>query len=915
MAFISHPTHADQNLNGHALLDAVERNMLIDRAEAERLLQLSATDAIVQNSQSLQSYYHNLLAYHQIMNGALAMALENIQQAKDFANASDNQDQLGDAFRREGFVYDQLGQYPKALEVFIRSMNIFRAIDSPKVTLSLDGLINIYESLDQYDKQAEYSWISLEEALKHKNTQAVASAHHNLGLVFLSRKEYEQARYHFEQELDAHNQSESPFLVTNYYGFARLELAEGRLEEAAQYIEKAKAFIDAINFTYALPDILFVESDIRLAQGQRELATQLLNRAAFLSEQIKSTDKHITALEKLAAVYEQGGEFQKSLAAFKKKTKIADEAQLAKERQLLTINQARLDLETKNRQIEQLQLEQKISSQQLQLQVLLLTSAVITMTILVVFTVRLQRQKKALRKTSAELQRATDAKSSFVARMSHEIRTPINAIIGLTKLSLRSSEDQQQATNLKQIEDSSQTLLGLVNDILDFSKIEAGKMTLESKPFSLDDVIESSMRMIGLKAHEKGVELSRFISPDVPLRIRGDALRLQQVLNNLLSNAIKFTDEGSISVVVNRLFNENSLVLRFEVKDTGTGMSSTQKERLFSAFSQADESITRRYGGTGLGLSISKQLVELMGGQIGVESVPSQGSVFYFTITTQKVDEPKLRSFNASNDKLRVLVIDHDPATCELCEQTFNRMDLTVTIANDGMSGITLMRIAVQEKQPYDIILLNWKMPHIDGVEVASIVREEFRETSPHIIMLAEHDLATLKALVNPLGISCFLTKPVSASAIFDAIINLSASAVLEPKTSAFDFDNVPDFSAIHILLAEDNALNRKVAIGYLKDTKARISVAENGQRAVDIVQQDNSIDLILMDIQMPVMDGLTATQKIRQDLKLNVPIIAMTAHAIDEDIERTRRVGMNAHIVKPIEPAALIDVIKQLVN
>lgn len=906
---------ATESQSVHAKMEDIEQLVLLKRQEALVLLDSVEKDESVLESKSLQSHLFNLKGYIEMMGGNYALSISHLQQARQLAIASGNKIQEAESYRREGALLVLFNQYSQALTLLDRSLQLHLETGSPKVTTSLSTILNIYEILNQSDQQIEYGWLLLEESIKFEDQTSIAIAHYSIGLVFLERGDFIQARYHFNQQKLANQKSSSSFIYLSHIAFSNLDKAEGHFLSALDNVKKAKTIIENADFRMALPSVLIVESEIRVAMGEVELAVQLLNRAIFVANEVGANQYQIEALDLLYQTYEKQGEIALALETLKRQNKLQTESQISMERQLLTINQAQLDLDTKKREIEQLKYEQQISDQRQTNQVLLLSFTVSVIFILGFFTLRLKQQKAALGEASKEIQRATNAKSDFLARMSHEIRTPLNAIIGLTKLSLRSSEDQRQATNLKQVEESSQTLLALINDILDFSKIEAGKMTLESVPFALDKVIDSAIRMNALKAREKGLELIKFVGPDVPLEIEGDTLRLQQVINNLLSNAVKFTSEGSISIVVNRRYSETDLLLQFEVKDTGRGLSTSQKETLFNSFSQADESITRKYGGTGLGLAISKQLVELMGGEIWVESVPSQGATFFFTVKTEQAVSAEILKSKSESDSITALIINTDTKANQLIKQTFERMRINSTIALDGMSGIEKMRQAHAQKQPYDIVMLDWNMPDIDGIEVISIVRQEINTNPPKIIVIAEDDSSGTQLLNQHSSFDDYLSKPLNASALFDCIIGMIKSPSKLPASADGVIHNSINLHNVHILLAEDNALNRKVALGYLKDTHAKVSVVVDGELAISKLKTDNSIDIILMDIQMPVMDGLSAAQVIRNELKLDIPIIAMTAHAIDEDIEKSVAVGMNAHIIKPIEPKILLETINDLIQ
>lgn len=898
-----------------ALLQDIEATLFDDPQRAANLLKVAQNSQTISDSDSLKSFLFNLLAYQHILNNEFPDAVKDLDRARTLAILSNNAYQQAESLRREGLVMVVLGQYSQALTLLNESIKIHERIESPRYQICLENILNIYEILEQFDKLEQFSWMLLEVSISSSDFSNVSAAHHRLGISFLEQGNLQRAEYHFNQEMNAHKKSENPFLITNYYGLARLAFAREQFETALEYIDKAKAFIRGRNFAIALPEVLRIESRVRHAMGQHELAIQILNRAIYLAQDNQSTDYQISALRALANIYFEIQDFENAYRSIQQANEVAEQSQLFKERQLLAINQARLDLDTKNREINKLKFEQQLDRQRLNTQLALLVSTLLVITILMFFAHRLKKQKEALSQASKKLKHATEAKSDFLARMSHEIRTPINAIIGLTKLSLRGSEDERQATNLKQIEESSQALLGIINDILDFSKIEAGKLTIECAPFNIDEVIGRAIRLNSIKAQEKGLEIVQFVARDVPLTIEGDAFRLQQVLNNLLSNAVKFTEKGSVSVIVNRQYNEGGLTLQFQVKDTGKGLTTAQKNSLFDSFTQEDESITRKFGGTGLGLAICKQLVELMGGQIWVESVPSQGATFSFSISVKAVEEDEVSLLTKTQlESLNVLVVDDSDVSRQFTAEALLRMNVNPDLVSNGQQCIHKIRVADDAKKPVDLIILDWRMPDVDGIELASIIRQGNLSKQPSIVMLSSYDLNELKELGKPLNIDDYLSKPLNTSALLNCLSSLKdrhyRTTQIQPVIDESDLD----LRGKNILLVEDNALNIKVAQGYLKETHAALFIAQNGQLAVDILKRDVSFDLILMDIQMPVMDGLTATRVIREELNLSIPIIAMTAHAMQGDIDKCLAVGMQAHIVKPIDSTEMFNTIRSVI-
>ncbi|NQZ12192.1 MAG: response regulator, partial [Algicola sp.] len=503
--------------------------------------------------------------------------------------------------------------------------------------------------------------------------------------------------------------------------------------------------------------------------------------------------------------------------------------------------------------------------------------------------------------------------SDFLAKMSHEIRTPMNAVIGLSRLALKTTLNARQQDYIEKVVDAGEALLGLINDILDFSKIEAGKLSIENIRFNLDRLLARSITLSAMNAHMKGIELVTDVDSDIPPVMIGDPLRLQQIIVNLINNAVKFTDEGlvCIKMTIEQDF-ESQLLLHCAVIDTGIGMSEEQQGRMFKSFSQADESVTRKYGGTGLGLAISKQLCELMGGRIWLESELGKGSIFHFTVRVDKIaSQNKVFTLDkAAIAGLKVLVVDDMSLAREVLVNILSDLGVKSDEADNGKLAIEMINTAVAQGQPYDMVLMDWRMPGMDGIQTTLKIHQTYQDDSPHILMVSAYDKDEARSLVGQAPINHFLEKPVSQHAMLDAIGQMLSgnSARIVTFEDEDEEKNIepPNFSDAHILLVEDNAINRQVAIGFLADTHVQIDIAVNGLQALEKLQC-KTYDLVLMDIQMPEMDGITATGEIRHSLKMTeLPVIAMTAHAMAADVERSLAAGMNDHINKPIDPDVL---------
>jgi signal transduction histidine kinase/CheY-like chemotaxis protein len=527
-------------------------------------------------------------------------------------------------------------------------------------------------------------------------------------------------------------------------------------------------------------------------------------------------------------------------------------------------------------------------------------------------------KSEALAEALKAAEEANKAKTSFLSSMSHEIRTPMNAIIGLDSLALRDETISEKTREyLNKIDASARHLLGLINDILDMSRIESGRVTLRREPFSFSDMLEQINTMIMSQCSEKGLHYECHVLGHVDERYIGDDMKLKEVLINMLSNAVKFTETpGSVTLTVERtaVFEDQS-TLRFSVRDTGIGIDPEYMPKIFDAFSQEESGRTNKYGSTGLGLAITKRIVEMMNGSISVESEKGVGTEFAVTVTLKNCDQSQGSAESRMDTRaLNVLVVDDDRIAAEHAQSVLSEVGIRADICTSGEEALRMLEVQHQKQNPYNLVLMDWIMPGMNGLETSAEIRSQFGGEST-VVVLTAYNWDDIHEEAERVGVENFLTKPLFADKVIEAFERIAR----RNKMDLFREKKRVNLEGRRILLAEDMEINAEIMTDILEMENIRVDHAENGRIAVEMFEKSSvgGYAAILMDVRMPEMDGLDATAAIRRMDREDagrIPIIALTANAFDEDVQRSMQAGMNAHLAKPVESEHLIRILGELI-